>query len=167
MSLVIDADLETLALQRQELMEEMEQADEFSSPSREEVQAAIEQTDIALRQYAQELRPAKADAYWWLIKSIGKPDAPEGGKTHVGLIADAKREIARLKLKIDQLDTLRSILEQSVLDSLARRNEKALEGTNGRKLRRQNNGGVRPVEVAKPQGHDHGSRLSSVEMDSG
>lgn len=146
----IDQTLEELVNQRQDLMDELAQAHDLSSPNREEIAAAIEQTDLALKSYAEDLRPAKADAYWWTIKNIGKVDPPQG-KPHVGLIADAKREINRLKDRLEKLDALRSMLEQNVLDSLVRRGEKVLGGTNGRKLRRQNNGGALVVDVVQPE----------------
>ncbi len=46
---------------------------------------ALQQLDLAIRHYSQELQPAKIDAYWWLLKRIGKRD------DKAGLIADARR----------------------------------------------------------------------------
>jgi hypothetical protein len=113
--------------------------------------AALLQIDDAIRQYSQELLPAKADAYWFTLKKIGQKDDWRPLPEQNGLIADAKREIKRLEKLIEDWDALQSMLREYALDAMRQRNTKVLEGTNGRKLKRQANGGVQGVDVRQPE----------------
>jgi hypothetical protein len=110
---------------------------------------ALEQIELAIKQYSQELLPNKVDAYWWTLKKIGKKDDSKPLSQQAGLIPDAKREIKRLQEMIDRWESLREHLSSYALEAMSQQNKKVLEGTNGRKLRRQSNGGVLPVEIAQ------------------
>jgi hypothetical protein len=150
---VIDRTLEDLVTQLEDLMQERAAvlASYFPVDSAdlcEPIDAAIEQTQLAIREYSQELLPAKVDSYWWLLKKIGKKDESKPLPQQTGLIADAKREIERLKSLIENYDALQARLRENVIAVMGER--KALEGTNGRKLRRQNNGGIAPLEIGQP-----------------
>jgi hypothetical protein len=112
---------------------------------------AFEQVELALKQYANELLPNKVDAYWWILSKLGKKDDSKPLAKQTGLIADAKREIKRLQAAVDQWDALQESLRETVLAVMRSLGKKKLEGSNGRALRRQANGGVQPVDVVQPE----------------
>jgi hypothetical protein len=56
-----------------------------------------------------------------------------------------------LQKLVDDNDKLQEMLRENILAAMRTLNAKVLEGSNGRKLRRQNNGGVVPVEVVQPE----------------
>ena len=111
--------------------------------------ASLELIEGAIKQYSQDLLPAKVDAYWFTLKKIGKADESKPLAQQAGLIADAKREIKRLQHLIDEWDALQKTLRGYALDAMRQGNTWAIEGTNGRKLKRQANGGALAVEVVQ------------------
>jgi hypothetical protein len=113
--------------------------------------AELEQIELAIKQYSTDLLPNKVDAYWFTLKKIGKKDDSKPLDKQTGLIADAKREVKRLQALIDRWDALQETLRGYALEAMRQRDTKSLDGTNGRKLRRQANGGVQGVDVRQPE----------------